>query len=85
MYKTRTDFCEYKCPNFFNLPCFILFGCNIQIRNFILAFFVPIFILSLTGLCCGKGIWTFSCWMEYLALFLGARAIIWVVKKCAGA
>lgn len=84
MYKTRTEFCDYKCTSFFNLPCFILFGCNIQIRNFVLAFSVPIFALALTGLCCGKGIWTFSCWLKYLALITGVRAMIWAIKTCAG-
>jgi hypothetical protein len=83
-YKTRTEFCDYKCANFFDLPCFILFDCNIHIRNFIIIFFFPIFALSLTGLCCGKGIWTFSCWFHYLALFSGVKFIIWAIKKCVG-
>ena len=82
-FKTRTDFCNYKCVSFFNLPCFILFDCNIQIRNFILIFLIPLFMLALTGACCGRGIWTFKCWFKYLAVFTGIAFLIWLIKKCA--
>ena len=84
MFNSRTEFCDYKCQSFFNLPCFFLFSCNIQIRNLILLFFFPIFIIILTGVCCGKGIWTIPCWLKYLAIFTGITFLIWAVKKCAG-
>ena len=47
-----------------------------------LVFAVPVFLLAFTGLCCGKGIWTFGCWMRYLAVFSGVRLVLWVVGKC---
>lgn len=80
-FNTRTDFCDYKCTNIFNLPCFILFGCNIQIRNFVLMFLFPFVMLTLGGLCCGKGLWTFNCWLRYLAIFTGISFVIWAMKK----
>ena len=83
-FNTRTEFCDYKCNGFFNLPCFMLFGCNIHLRNFLLAFLLPIVVIAITGLCCGKGIWTFPCWLRYLAVFTGVAFLIWAVKKCAG-
>ena len=83
-FNNRTEFCEYKCRGFFDLPCFLLFGCNIQIRNFFLLFFTPIVILLITSLCCGRGIWTFRCWVKYLMIFSGISLIMWVIRKCVG-
>lgn len=82
-FTTRSEFCDYKCVSFFNLPCFILFDCNIQIRNFILIFLAPLIIVALAGICCGRGIWTFKCWMKYIAVFTGIGLLIWAIKKCS--
>jgi len=81
-FANRTEFCNYKCPNFYSLPCFLLFGCNIHLRNFILIILIPLLFLIFVGLCCGKGIWTFRCWARYIALFTGIVFWIWLVKKC---
>jgi hypothetical protein len=33
------------------------------------------------GVCCGKSIWTFTCWFRYIAIFTGISFIIWAVTK----
>ena len=85
LFRTRTELCDYKCKSIFNFPCFLLFACNIHIRNFILMFVLPLFMVLLTGICCGKGLWSFGCWFRYLRVFLGINFIIWVISKCKSA
>lgn len=65
-----------------NLPCIMLFGCNIQMRNFLLVFLVPITALLLASVCCGRGLWTPQCWARYLAVITGLALILWCLKKC---
>jgi hypothetical protein len=82
-FRTLTDFCDYKCGSLFNFPCFVLFNCSIQIRNFVSLLLLPFIILSLAALCCSRGIWTFGCWFKYIFLFTGIKLIIWGINKCA--
>lgn len=82
-FPTRTDFCHYKCPQFYNVGCFLLFGCNIHLRNFFFIVLMPVFALISIGLCCGKGTWTFHCWGRYLAIFTGVVLIIWFIRMRA--
>lgn len=85
-FRSRTEFCDYKCnKSLFNVPCFLLFGCNIQIRNFILMFLLPFFILILTVVCCGKRLWSVSCWWRYAKIFLGIHFVGWLFSKCKSA
>lgn len=84
-FTTRTSFCDYKCPSFFNVPCFLLFGCNIQLRNFFLLFFVPIVTVVISGACCGRRVWRFGCWMRYLGVFTGIILLIWFCKRISKA
>ena len=81
-FRNRTEFCDYKCQTFYNFPCFIVFGCNIQIRNFFLLIIFPLVMLVMVGICCGRGLWTFSCWFRYLVVVSGISLFIWVVRRC---
>lgn len=42
---------------------------------------LPIILIAMIGLCCGKGIWTFGCWGKYIGLLTGVFFIIWFLKK----
>ena len=81
-FKSRTEFCDYKCPDVYNLPCFIIFECNIHIRNFVILIALPVWFLAMLGLCCGRGIWTFKCWLKYLMLFSGIVLFVWLIDMC---
>lgn len=43
---------------------------------------LPLFMLVLFGICCGKKMWTFGCWVKYVKIFLGVNFILWVIKRC---
>jgi hypothetical protein len=81
-FRNRTELCDYKCVSIYNLPCFLLFGCNIQIRNFILIFILPFIMLLAICICCAKRFWTFKCWLKYVAVFSGFNFFTWVVSRC---
>ena len=80
-FETRTEFCDYKCGTFYHLPCFLLFSCNIQLRDLFLLVLLPLFMFFLTIICCRKRMWSVPCWIRYVAIFSGAALLIWVVRR----
>jgi hypothetical protein len=80
-FQTLTDFCDYKCENFYNIPCFFVLDCNIQMRNFVLIILVPLLSLIILAWFCKKGWWNLGCWWYYFSILSGITFLIWVYRK----
>lgn len=82
LYDSRIAFCDDHCYHMFDFTCFIIFNCKTHIRNVLLIFIVPLAFIAITGMCCGRGVWTVPCWFRYLTSFLGIYIFIWAFKQC---
>jgi len=71
--------CDNECTSFFNLPCFVLFGCTTKLRNFFLILVLPLFVVIIIICGCCTGLFNVSCFIKFLGIISGIYIIILIM------